>query len=158
MSISLSLSLQFGDTCFEEPIIKGLLNRVHDVTNIPIANYNEMQILRYQPGQFHHFHGDYIVEDTYRRTGGRILTFFMYFNDVEEGGETEFSRLSPSIKFKPKKGTALLWANVLDSDPHVEDKRTWHEGRTVVKGEKHAANLWLYMRDFRTPVENKCAD
>jgi len=128
------------------------------VTNIPIPNYNEMQIVRYQPGQYHNFHGDYIVEDTYRRKGGRILTFFMYLNDVEEGGETEFSRLSPPIKVTPKKGMALIWANVLDEDPHMEDMRTWHEGRTVVKGLKHAANLWIHMRDFRNPSDNKCTD
>lgn len=147
--------MQFGDTCFEHPTIKGLLNRVQDVTDVPIPNYNEMQILRYRPGQFHKFHGDYIDEDTHRRKGGRILTFFMYLNDVEEGGETEFSRLG--IKVSPKKGRVLLWANVLDSDPFKEDERVWHQGLTVDKGEKHAANLWIYMRDFRTPVDNKCS-
>ena len=148
--------MKFGDTCFEDPMIKRLLNRVYDVTNVPISNYNEMQILQYQPGQFHSFHGDYINEDTYRRGGGRILTFFMYFNDVEAGGETEFSRLSPSIKVSPKKGKALLWSNVLDSDPHKEDERVWHQGSIVHQGEKHAANLWIHMRDFRTPTESKC--
>jgi len=126
------------------------------VTNIPIPNYNEMQILRYQSGQYNNFHGDYIVEDTYRRMGGRILTFFIYLNDVEEGGETEFSRLSPPIKVTPKKGTVLIWANVQDKDPHKEDERTWHQGSVVVKGVKHAANLWIHMRDARTPVDNKC--
>ena len=119
--------VQFGDTCYEDPIIKGLLKRIYDVTTVPISNYNEMQILRYQPGQYHSFHGDYIEEDTHRRMGGRILTFFMYLNDVEKGGETEFSRLSPPIKVAPKKGKALIfiwvWANVLDSDPHKEDER-----------------------------------
>ncbi|KAK1735935.1 prolyl 4-hydroxylase alpha subunit-like protein [Skeletonema marinoi] len=148
---------QFGDTCFEEPLIKGLLNRVYNVTHVPIPNFNEMQILRYQPGQSHSFHGDYIEEDSHRRVGGRILTFFMYLNDVEGGGETEFSRLSPPIKITPTKGKVLLWANVLDSDPHKEDERVWHQALTVHKGEKHAANLWLQMRDYRTPVENKCA-
>ena len=117
-----------------------------------------MQIVRYQPGQFHSFHGDYIVEDSQRRVGGRILTFFMYLNDVEEGGETEFSRLSPPILVAPKKGKALIWANVLDSDPHKEDERVWHQGLTLDKGEKHAANLWIHMRDFRNPIENKCTD
>ena len=85
------------------------------------------------------------------------MTFFMYLNDVEEGGETEFSRLSPPIKITPTKGKVLLWANVLDSDPHKEDERVWHQALTVHKGEKHAANLWLQMRDYRTPVYNKCA-
>ena len=116
-----------------------------------------MQILRYQPGQYNRMHGDYIIQDTTRRMGGRILTFFLYFNDVEEGGETEFSRLDPPIKVTPKKGTALLWSNVKDDDPHTEDTRMWHQALTVVKGKKHAANLWINMRDTRTPIDKKCS-
>lgn len=117
-----------------------------------------MQILRYQPGQYNRMHGDYIIQDTTRRMGGRILTFFLYFNDVEEGGETEFSRLDPPIKVVPKKGTALLWANVKDDDPHTEDTRMWHQALPMVKGKKHAANLWSNMRDTRTPIDMKCTD
>jgi prolyl 4-hydroxylase len=131
---------------------------VHKLTLVPIQNYNELQILRYQESQFQGLHGDYIVEDTYRRRGGRILTLFMYLNNVDEGGETEFPRLSPPIKVTPKKGMVLLWANVLDSDPHKEDERMWHQALPVVKGLKHAANFWIHMRDSRTPVELKCYD
>ena len=86
------------------------------------------------------------------------MTLFMYLNNVDEGGETEFPRLSPPIKVTPKNGMVLLWANVLDSDPHKEDERMWHQALPVVKGVKHAANFWIHMRDSRTPVELKCYD
>ena len=131
---------------------------MNKLTLVPIPNYNELQILRYRESQFQGLHGDYIVEDTYRRRGGRILTLFMYLNNVDEGGETEFPRLSPPIKVTPKKGMVLLWSNVLDSDPHKEDERMWHQALPVVKGVKHAANFWIHMRDSRTPVELKCYD
>ena len=36
----------------------------------------------------------------------RILTFILYLNDVEEGGETEFLYLSK--RYKPKKGTLVM--------------------------------------------------
>ena len=131
---------------------------MHKLTLIPTPNYNELQILRYGETQFQGLHGDYIVEDTYRRGGGRVLTLFMYLNDVEEGGETEFPRLNPPVKVTPKKNMVLLWANVLDSDPNKEDERMWHQALPVVKGTKHAANFWIHMRDSRTPVEMKCYD
>ena len=38
--------------------------------------------------------------------GPRILTFFLYLSDVEEGGETVFTNLG--IKVKPKRGRALI--------------------------------------------------
>eukprot|EP00957_Ditylum_brightwellii_P109820 8376188-Ditylum_brightwellii.AAC.1 len=147
---------QFGDTCFDDPIVEGLLKRVSDVTGVPLQNFNEMQILRYQKNQYYKTHGDYIVEDAARRTGGRILTFFLYLSDVIEGGETEFPRLDPPIKVTPKKGTALLWSNVLNQNPHEEDIRMWHQALPVIKGTKYAANLWIHIRDVRTPNEYKC--
>lgn len=147
---------QLGDTCFEDPVVKELLSRISKVTKVPVTNFNEIQILHYDKGQYYKTHGDYIVEDGGRRTGGRIFTFFLYLSDVEEGGETEFPRLDPPVKIKPKKGKAVLWANVLDSDPHTEDPRMWHQALPVIRGEKYAANSWIYMRDFRTPTENRC--
>lgn len=37
----------------------------------------------------------------------RLLTWMLYLNDVEEGGETEF--LYQSLRIKPKQGTLLIW-------------------------------------------------
>ena len=68
------------------------------------------------------------------------------------------SRLSPPIRVAPKnkkgKAKALIWANDLDSDPHKEDERVWHESLVVHEGEKHAAHVWIHMSNVRTPVEN----
>ena len=41
-------------------------------------------------------HHDYNYEDVDTPTGNRVLTFFMYLSDVEEGGETEFPTLGIS--------------------------------------------------------------
>jgi prolyl 4-hydroxylase len=78
--------------------------------------------------------------------GPRILTFFLYLSDVEEGGETVFPTLN--IKVKPKKGRALLWPSVLDEDPENQDPRTTHAAATVIKGKKYAANAWIHLYDF----------
>ena len=57
--------------------------------------------------------------------GPRILTFFLYLSDVEEGGETHFPLLGISVK--PKKGKALLWPSVVDDDLLQFERRTLHE-------------------------------
>lgn len=79
--------------------------------------------------------------------GPRILTFFLYLSDVEEGGETGFPNLN--INVKPRKGSALLWPSVLDSNLFEQDVRTHHEAKEVRKGLKYAANSWIHLYDFQ---------
>lgn len=66
-----------------------------------------------------------------RPHGPRILTVFMYLNDVEEGGGTHFGRLG--ITVQPKKGKVVIWPSVLDEDPEELDERTHHEALPVTK-------------------------
>jgi prolyl 4-hydroxylase len=79
--------------------------------------------------------------------GPRILTFFLYLSDVEEGGETHFPRLG--IKVKPRKGSAILWPSVYDHDYLQQDPRTHHEALPVIKGIKYAANSWIHSHNFQ---------
>ena len=87
-------------------------------------------------------------------TGVRILTVFLYLNDVEEGGGTNFPLLN--ITVQPRQGRVLLWPSVLDDDPHGKDGRTNHQALPVIKGIKYGANAWFHMRDFKTPNRNNC--
>jgi hypothetical protein len=52
---------------------------------------------------FHQWH----YEADGPRTRHRVLAWMLYLNDIEEGGETEF--LYQSCRFKPRKGTVLIW-------------------------------------------------
>ena len=47
------------------------------------------------------------TENMNKDTSERILTWILYLNDVEEGGETEF--LYYPKRIKPKTGTLILW-------------------------------------------------
>jgi hypothetical protein len=73
-------------------------------------------------------------------------------------GGTRFSYLN--ITVEAKRGRALFWPSVLDSDPSAvrvnNDHRTTHEAITVTKGQKFAANMWLHQYDFQTALGAGC--
>jgi prolyl 4-hydroxylase len=60
---------------------------------------------------------DYIGHHVVRQEGPRILTFYLYLNEVEAGGGTEFGKLG--LVVTPKTGRAVLWPSVLNADPSV---------------------------------------
>ena len=62
----------------------------------------------------------------------RILSWILYLNDVEEGGETEF--LYQSLRFKPKTGTFILFP------AHFTHT---HRGNPPLSGVKYIATGWI---------------
>ena len=130
------------------------MQRIENITGIPEANSENLQLLRYEQSQFYQTHSDYIPYQLERPTGVRILTFYMYLNDVEEGGGTNFPALN--VTATPRKGRAVLWPSVLNEDPNNIDKRTNHQALPVLKGVKYGANSWIHMRDFKTPNKLGC--
>lgn len=102
----------------------------------------------------HHDESDDHHEKLHNPSGPRILTFFLYLNDVEEGGETRFTDLMGDesnvyIDVKPKKGRALLWPSMTNEDLLMLEERTFHAALEVKKGLKYGANAWLHLRDVR---------
>jgi prolyl 4-hydroxylase len=79
---------------------------------------------------------------------------YLYLNDVEAGGGTNFDQLDVTVL--PKRGRALLWPSVLDADPNEKDDRTTHQALPVEAGVKYGANAWFHMRDFKTPNGEGC--
>jgi len=111
--------------CENNPDVKRIMQKIEEVTRVPIDNYESFQVLRYELGQKYNAHHDASESQVRLSCGPRILTFFLYLSDVEEGGETGFPQLG--INVKPKKGSALLWPSTLDSNPEQIDHRTLHE-------------------------------
>lgn len=130
--------------CSEDPVVIAVYDRILNLTQIPIVNSEPFQLLRYEPGQFYESHHDYIGYEIKQKQGVRILTVFLYLNDVEEGGETDYPRLSMTVK--PKIGRALIWPSVFDDDPNTADDRTTHQALAVTRGIKFGANAWLHQR------------
>ena len=72
-------------------------------------------VTQYEPNQYYRAHHDYIPHQRERHSGPRILTFFLYLSDVEEGGGTRLNNLG--IDIQPKVGRALLWPSSLSYSP-----------------------------------------
>lgn len=143
------------DACFKDPLVKSALASIERLTGVPDINSEYLQLLKYQKGQFYRRHHDYIEATWDRAPGPRILTAFLYLNDVEAGGGTNFPSLHLTVM--PKKGKILLWPSVLNEDPNRKDFRTDHQALDVEAGEKYAANAWIHLRDFKTPHETGCS-
>ena len=97
---------------------------------------------------------DYIEAHTERNPGPRVLTAYLYLNDVEAGGGTNFPQLD--ITVMPKRGRLLLWPSVLDEDPNKKDYSTTHQALPVEAGEKYGANGWLHLRNFVDSLGKGC--
>ena len=137
------------NNCYAHPLVMRLTERIENITRVPQGNYENFQVLRYKPGQFYRTHHDMSEGDNQLACGPRILTFFLYLSDVEEGGGTNFPRLDLTVQ--PKRGSAVLWPSVLDADPKRQDPRTHHQALPVEKGTKFAANAWIHLYDYKMP-------
>lgn len=130
------------------------LGKIEKLTGVPDANSEYLQLLKYEKGQFYKVHHDYIEKDDERPQGPRMLTAFLYLNDVEKGGGTNFPDLNLTVM--PKKGRLLLWPSVLNEDPSKKDYTTRHQALDVEEGRKYGANGWIHLRNFKKPHEAGC--
>ena len=144
------------DDCQTDPTTKNVLQKIENLTGVSDDCSENLQLLRYEPGQFYKTHHDYIDTQLDRPEGVRILTVFLYLNEPEAGGGTNFPDIGKGITVMPKKGSVLLWPSVLNDDPNAMDDRTHHQALHVQKGIKFGANAWVHQRDFKTPQEARC--
>lgn len=137
----------FG-ACFNDPDVKAIDRRIAQVMSRPYTHMEHYQLLHYSIGQEYRVHHDFIFDQSQMKQGPREFTFFLYLNNVEEGGETHFPYLNLTVK--PVKGAALVWPNT-DYPKRRSDRElhaTTHAALPVIKGEKFAANKWIHKGDF----------
>lgn len=131
-------------SCLNDTIVAGVLDRLSNITNLPQYHSDWLQLLRYRKGNYYKEHHDLLHHQIYSMGGHRILTFYIYLSDVEEGGGTNFPYVN-NLTITPKLGRALLWPNVLNEDPDAMDDRMYHQALPVVKGEKYGATACKQM-------------
>jgi hypothetical protein len=139
---------RFAD-CKDGEASMHIRGKIAEVLGIEDRHLEPIQLLKYEQGQSFVTHHDFSYQELSLACGPRVLTFFLYLSDVEEGGETVFPELNISIT--PKLGKAILWANTLSSNPAAKDTRMVHEARAVAKGVKYAANIWVHLLEWERP-------
>ena len=77
---------------------------------------------------------------------------FFYLSTVEKGGETEFPFAKKPFAVKPRKGKVAIWLNLEEGDMWELAKYSEHRARTVIKGEKIAANFFFHPVAYRAPL------
>jgi prolyl 4-hydroxylase len=92
-------------------VTKDVLKKIENLTSVSDDYSEHLQLLQYEVGQFYQVHHDYIIHDHDRHSGVRILTVFVYLNDVEEGGGTNFPHLGVTVM--PKRSRVLIWPSVI---------------------------------------------
>ena len=78
-------------------------------------------------GGYHIWH----YESCSREICNRLLTWMVYLNDVQEGGETEF--LYQHMRVKPEQGTLVIWPAAFT---HT------HRGNPPLSNEKYIVTGW----------------
>lgn len=139
-----------GDVERSDPFIRMIERRIDDLLGIDPDWGETVQGQRYLPGQEFQAHcdwfwtrSDYWPEEA-QRGGQRAWTAMAYLNEVEEGGQTEFTQIGLSIA--PQPGVLLVWNNATPDGTVNQD--TMHAARPVVRGCKYVITKWYRTRKW----------
>lgn len=139
-----------GDVERSDPFIRMIERRIDDLLGIEPDWGETVQGQRYQPGQEFQAHCDWFWTlsaywaDEAKRGGQRGWTAMAYLSEVEEGGQTEFTKLGLSIP--PQPGVLLVWNNATPEGSVNWD--TMHAAKTVVRGCKYVITKWYRTRKW----------
>lgn len=135
----------------EHPVFKKLSNKVANIVGLPVENQEALQVVKYSPGGYFKEHYDPLCTLTKEEcaevngtSGPRFATFLVYLNDVDEGGDTCFTKINKCIK--PKKGKAVLFYSTDHDEELIHN--SMHTGSPVTKGDKWVCNKWIHHRKF----------
>ena len=124
------------ENCTNDSIVQKLVSKISKVVGIPSQNFETIHFSKrgekmrttYPPRH------DYIDYHDEKQYGPRILSFFVFLNDVQDGGGKSFKYINGQA-VRPRRGRALLWSNVLIGDFNfLKANRMVHEGLEVRKG------------------------
>lgn len=129
-------------------LIETIDARCAKLLNWPAEKTENIQVLRYMPGQEYKAHNDYFDPNTegglshLGGSGNRIGTLLIYLSDVYEGGSTFFPE--SDLHVMPKTGSAVYFGYPQSN----ATSRTMHAGSPVKTGVKWVATKWLRQNNF----------
>lgn len=151
---------------FNDPVMNSVKERCAALSGFPPCHIEVPQVVRYFPGEKFVTHSD--AYDTsshsYKVSGQRDYTFFIYLNEPSDnsdtaGGETSFPTIpipktkweekkyrSP-VKVKPERGMGAFWRNI-GTDTKKVTNITWHEGLPPKGWTKWGMNVWIRNKPY----------
>jgi len=129
----------------DHKVVQDIYDKLSKIIGIDSDHFEQLQVVRYEPGQQYKAHWDACWEDhkcgEFMKQGGqRYATFLLYLNDDFTGGETGFPYRN--IKVKPEKGKAALFFN-LEKDNKTKLEKSYHAGLPPDTGVKWLCNVWV---------------
>jgi len=131
-----------------DPTVLRVEGKLASLLGIDPVHGETIQGQRYQVGQQFKPHYDFFHKgepywDEMMRTGGqRTWTAMVFLNDVEGGGETNFTEAA--AKVTPRRGNLLCWNNMnAIGEPN---SYAMHQGMPVTAGTKYIITKWFRER------------
>ena len=131
--------------------VKQMFDYVAQSFNIPFENAEDLQVVRYLPGQYYNEHHDACCDNNekcmafVKKGGQRMLTVLIYLNNEFSEGHTYFKNLN--LKIKPPTGDAIVFFPLAKGTNKCHPLAL-HAGMPVTAGEKWIANLWFREHKF----------
>ncbi len=132
-------------------IAKPIYDKISQYFGIPVENAEDLQVVRYLPGQYYNEHHDSCCDGNdkclsfIQKGGQRKLTVIIYLNNDFEDGYTYFKNLNTIVK--PPPGDAIVFYP-LAADSNKCHPLALHAGMPVTSGEKWIANIWFRESKF----------
>ncbi len=151
---AMAAALRTSSDCTFDPIqedvfLRLMQSRMCAQAAVSPACAEHLVVLRYLPGEEYRPHRDYLsaaaLSANRPEAGQRMRTICVYLNEVDAGGETEFSLLN--LRIEPRIGRAVVFDNL--DQQGGPDANSLHAGLPVIAGEKWLATLWLRQHRYR---------
>ena len=124
-----------------------MTQRVANLVGVPSTQAERLRVVRYVPDTMdngphydarHHIREASMIDEA--KGGQRLISALWYLDDVDGGGDTEFTNLD--IRVSPKQGKLLIFHNTF---PHtiVRHPKALHHGMRVTQGDKHLVTWWF---------------
>lgn len=133
------------------PLVNQLFNKVSKMFNIPVENAEDLQVVRYLPGEYFKEHHDGCCDNNVKcqefinKSGQRILTVLIYLNNEFEEGYTYFPKLNLKLKTEP--GNAIVFFPTASNSTKCHPLAL-HAGMPVKSGIKWICNLWFHEKKY----------
>lgn len=136
----------------DHDLSRKILAKARELTGMPFENCEDVQVVRYNPGQYYKPHHDACCEDNehcmnFENEGGqRVGTLLVYLNDDYEEGWTLFP--NAQLKLKAPTGHGIFFRPLGRDDCRCHPNAL-HGGMPVKNGTKYLCNVWVREEKFR---------